>query len=91
MLTNAGLAIIIENISGVESNAQQVETELRARQNAYFTFILWATFGLSAVRFLGVRACVNLTRTTEFDANTVIVQCLWYFFKRNLFRLCRRK
>lgn len=60
MLTNAGLAIVIENISGLETNAQTVETELRARQNAYFTFILWATFGLSAVRFLGVRPCVTI-------------------------------
>ena len=73
MLTNAGLAIMIENISGVETNAEQVETELRARQNTYFTFILWATFGLSAVRFCGVRACVNFMRMKEFDANTVIV------------------
>jgi len=59
MLTNAGLAIIIENISGVNTNAQEVETELRNRQNSYFTFILWATFGLSAVRFLGVRFCAT--------------------------------
>jgi len=70
MLTNATLAILIETISGNETNQQQEEVELRARQNSYFTFILWATFGLSAVRFIG---------------------CLWYFFKRNLFRLCRRK
>ena len=63
MLTNAALAIIIENISGTETNAEKVETELRARQNAYFTFILWATFGLSAVRFMGVRPCAtNLRR-----------------------------
>ena len=55
MLTNAALAIIIESISGVDTNTQQAETELRARQNAYFSFILWATFGLSAVRFIGVR------------------------------------
>jgi len=70
MLSNAALAIVIENISGINTNAEQVEKELRTRQNTYFTFILWATFGLSAVRFIG---------------------CLWYFFKRNLFRLCRRK
>jgi len=55
VLTNAGLAIMIENISGLKTNTQEVETELRARQDAYFKFILWATFGLSAVRFIGVR------------------------------------
>ena len=35
----------------------------------YFAFILYSTFGLSAVRFIG---------------------CLFYFFKRNLFRCFRR-
>jgi hypothetical protein len=55
MLSNATLAILIENISGLTTNEQQAETELRTRQNMYFRFILWATFGLSAVRFLGVR------------------------------------
>jgi len=69
MLTNAGLAIVIENISGLETNAQKVETELRARQNAYFTFILWATFGLSAVRFIGVRPCVTIFQRQEFNAH----------------------
>ncbi|KAF8812402.1 glycosyltransferase family 2 protein [Phlegmacium glaucopus] len=67
MLTNAGLAIAIENINGLPgSNDQAV---LRQRQNTYFAFILYSTFGLAAVRFLG---------------------CLFYFFKRNLFR-CFRK
>lgn len=69
MLTNAALAIIIENISGTETNAEQVETELRARQNAYFTFILWATFGLSAVRFLGVRPCVTILRRRRIQCS----------------------
>ena len=35
------------------------------KQNDYFAFILYSTFGLSFVRFVG---------------------CLFYFFKRNLFR-----
>ncbi len=67
MLTNAGLAIMIENISGLETNSQKVETELRARQDAYFRFILWATFGLSAVRFLGVRPCVTILRRRKIQ------------------------
>jgi hypothetical protein len=69
MLSNASLAIVIENISGVETNAQKVETELRARQNAYFTFILWATFGLSAIRFIGVRPCVTILRRRRIQCS----------------------
>jgi hypothetical protein len=55
MLSNAGLAIAIENINGLpSSNESQDEQKLRTKQNAYFAFILLATFGLSAVRFIGV-------------------------------------
>lgn len=57
MLTNATLAILIENISGRKNettSSDQIEKELRDRQDFYFRFILWATFGLSAVRFIGV-------------------------------------
>ncbi|KAH9077145.1 chitin synthase [Lactarius deliciosus] len=70
MLTNAGLAIAIENINGLKSSNENADEEdLRKKQNTYFAFILFSTFGLSLVRFIG---------------------CLWYFFKRNLFRCCRR-
>jgi chitin synthase len=71
MLSNAALAVAIENINGLESadNVAEEEQSLRKKQNIYFAFILYATFGLSAVRFIG---------------------CLFYFFKRNLFR-CFRK
>jgi len=70
MLSNAALAMAIENINGLpSSNASTDEQNLRKKQNTYFAFILYSTFGLSAVRFMG---------------------CLWYFFKRNLFRCCRR-
>jgi chitin synthase len=71
MLTNATLAVAIENINGLEtaSSAVQDEVDLQKKQNVYFAFILYSTFFLSAVRFTG---------------------CLWYFFKRNLFRFCRR-
>ena len=55
MVTNAGLAIAIENISGVSSTSStDAQQELQSRQNTYFTFILFSTFGLSAVRFIGV-------------------------------------
>jgi chitin synthase len=54
MLSNAGLAIAIENINGLpSSNESQDEQNLRHKQNDYFAFILLATFGLSAVRFTG--------------------------------------
>jgi chitin synthase len=71
MLSNATLAIAIENINGLPNVNDPLSDERRLaeRQNAYFGFILYATFGLSAVRFTG---------------------CLYYFFKRNLFRFCRR-
>ncbi|KIJ56843.1 glycosyltransferase family 2 protein [Sphaerobolus stellatus SS14] len=70
MLSNAALAISIENLNGLPSNNEEVdEAALVAKQNIYFAVILWSTFGLSAIRFLG---------------------CLFYFFKRNLFRCCRR-
>jgi chitin synthase len=71
MLTNAGLAVAIENINGLTTAADAVqdETELQLKQNIYFAVILYSTFGLAAVRFTG---------------------CLFYWFKRNLFRCCRR-
>lgn len=65
MLSNAGLAILIENANGLNTT----EAEVKQKQSTYFTFILWSTFGLSMVRFIG---------------------CLYYFIRRNLFRMCRR-
>ena len=50
MLSNAGLAILIENVNGLKTT----EAEQKAKQNTYFTIILWSTFGLSMVRFIGV-------------------------------------
>ncbi|KAI6047213.1 glycosyltransferase family 2 protein [Pisolithus marmoratus] len=71
MLSNAGLAVTIENINGLETvnNAEEEQTQLRNKQNIYFAVILYSTFALAAVRFTG---------------------CLWYWFKRNFFRCCRR-
>jgi chitin synthase len=59
MLTNAALAVAIENINGLvdTTNANQLEdaqNELRTKQNDYFLFILFSTFGLAFVRFAGV-------------------------------------
>jgi hypothetical protein len=64
MLSNAGLAIAIENINGLPNEKDPLadEVHLRQKQNNYFGFILYATFGLAAVRFSGVRlvACIVL-------------------------------
>ena len=52
MVTNAGLAIAIENINGIATaNSQKA---LQTRQSTYFAIILYSTFGLAAVRFAGV-------------------------------------
>ena len=50
MVTNAGLAVGIESISGVTGTT----SELQSRQSTYFAIILYSTFALSAVRFTGV-------------------------------------
>lgn len=57
MLSNAGLAIAIENINGLPNsdNPEQDELDLRDKQNTYFSVILYSTAGLAAVRFMGVR------------------------------------
>ena len=52
MLTNAGLAVAIENINGMETSNS--EADLRKKQNTYFAVILYSTFALAAVRFIGV-------------------------------------
>lgn len=54
MLSNAALAVAIQNINGLETNATTDEAELRTKQNLYFAVILYSTFGLSMVRFIGV-------------------------------------
>ncbi|KAF8974317.1 glycosyltransferase family 2 protein [Flammula alnicola] len=55
MLTNAALAIAIENINGVQSTNATVNAEdLQKKEHTYFTVILYSTFALSAVRFIGV-------------------------------------
>jgi chitin synthase len=55
MVTNAALAIAIENINGLPSDNLSVdEQELATKQNIYFSIILYSTFALAAVRFTGV-------------------------------------
>lgn len=55
MLTNATLAVAIENINSVPNKDLELdEQELAKKQSTYFAFILYSTFGLSAIRFIGV-------------------------------------
>lgn len=54
MLSNAGLAVAIENLNGTPSgNEQKDDQTLENKQHKYFSLILWSTFGLAFVRFIG--------------------------------------
>jgi chitin synthase len=80
LLSNAGLAIVISSINGLDQTKDLVEAclpdgdaqmaemnrtcitnalnldsrEVQSKQQEYFKYLLWATFGLSAIRFIGV-------------------------------------
>jgi len=54
MLTNATLAVSIEFLNGLPTNSADDQRKLQTKQNTYFEIILWSTFGLSFIRFLGV-------------------------------------
>ncbi|KAJ7937082.1 glycosyltransferase family 2 protein [Mycena leptocephala] len=54
MLSNATLAIAIENLNGLASkDEEQNEEDLQRKQNVYFAIILYSTFALALVRFAG--------------------------------------
>jgi chitin synthase len=67
MLTNAVLAITIEDINNLSSiNPNTDEQDPSKNRNYYFAFILYSTFGLSAVRFAGVRGfCPGLDSASQ--------------------------
>jgi len=93
MLSNAILAITIQNINGLrnESDPNADEEALRSKQNLYFAVILYSTFGLSMVRFIGVSfRSICLLPPGGGLIERFSFQCLYYWFKRNLFRWCRR-
>jgi chitin synthase len=59
MLTNAALAVSIENANGFITDTSEKALEdqltgLRNKQQTFFGIILWSTFGLAMVRFIGV-------------------------------------
>jgi len=53
MLTNASLAIAVEGVSLPNSDSSADKLALMAKQNTYFAIILYSTFALSLVRFIG--------------------------------------
>ncbi|KAG5636726.1 hypothetical protein H0H81_007055 [Sphagnurus paluster] len=62
MLSNAGLALAVENIHGwLNIEAQNITSryikrwleEMATKRNMYFTVLLYCTFGLAFVRFIG--------------------------------------
>jgi len=58
MLSNASLAVAIENINGLQStnpaSTAIQQAQQAAKQNTYFGVILYATFVLASIRFIGV-------------------------------------
>lgn len=88
LLSNAGLAIVISSINGLDQTKALVEQclpsgdeelasmnrtcitqalsldsrEVQSKQQEYFKYLLWATFGLSAVRFIGVSSLSSFFR-----------------------------
>lgn len=64
LLTNAILVLVVENLNGwlnlddpniSKASIQAFNNTYSSRRNGYFSFILYATFGLSLFRFIGVR------------------------------------
>ncbi|EST08235.2 Chitin synthase N-terminal [Kalmanozyma brasiliensis GHG001] len=55
LLSNGALTVAIENVNGLNTGqtSAEIEREQSNKQSTYFKFILWATFGLSAFRFVG--------------------------------------
>jgi len=93
MLTNAILAVAIQNINGLRNtdDPDADEEALRSKQNLYFAIILYSTFGLSMIRFIGVSSGPTpfLPCGKRAKGHSTF-QCLYYWFRRNLFRCCRR-
>lgn len=80
MLSNAGLAVAIQSLNGLGTgNEQADEATLQQRQNIYFAVILYSTFGLALVKFIGVsgRCCrerLKLLTLTRPSVSLLLVQ-----------------
>lgn len=74
MLTNAALVVAIQNINGwlnlddpnlTAAKVNQFEFDWRSKRDVYFEVVLFATFGLTLIRFIGVRICLFFEATTD--------------------------
>jgi len=75
MLSNVTLSIAIENINGLTStDVSADQAKLHKKQNTYFSFILYSTFVLSAIRFTGVSPFKDLN---VLLTNTIVVSLLF--------------
>ena len=67
MLSNATLAVAIENLNGLPSNNEATnDATLQHKQNVYFTVILLSTFLLASVRFVGVSLVDSFTTMRKY-------------------------
>ena len=90
MLTNASLAIAVEGVNGLpSSDASADQLALMAKQSTYFAIVLYSTFALSLIRFIGVRA--KRFYPHEILTDILRLQCLYYLFKRGLFQFFRKR
>jgi chitin synthase len=70
MLSNAGLAMAIENLNGLSTNnAATDQQELQKKQNIYFAFILYSTFGLTESKNASHSACGTSSSATFSGAS----------------------
>lgn len=77
MLSNATLAVAIENLNGLPSKDEaKDEAELQHKQNIYFSIILYSTFALAAVRFTGVSVAFLPMPRAAADTRTLAVSVL---------------
>jgi hypothetical protein len=69
MLSNASLAVAIENLNGLPNTTDPIKDQvhLRDKQNLYFSVILYSTFALAAFRFAGVSTIVRNHHRTVTD------------------------
>lgn len=69
MLSNALLAVTVENLNGLpqdnSSDPNADEEALRKKQNTYFTIILFSTFALALVRFIGVSLILTMVMRSK--------------------------
>ncbi|KAG8855624.1 Chitin synthase, class 2 [Tulasnella sp. 330] len=80
MFSNAALTLAISS----ENSLGDTEVTQAAKQHAYFKFILWATFGLSMVRFIGKKATQVATggiRMPYYQDSTEMVEAYDFLLK----------